>query len=167
MKRRTFLALSALNTVPAVARAEEPEHDATWEQTINRDALKFEAVADGGDITLQVELIRPPIEEVTAVKSENGEIICFQYKGKDQPYPFRPGCTVLTRFDLTWDGKAIRIPQRFWNDLPDLRIHTSTLDPEAIAPELQGVARAAWSGVAAHSWCQNAGKHRSESALPR
>ena len=27
------------------------------------------------------------------------------------------GTTLLTRFDLTWDGKAMDIPDRFWNDL--------------------------------------------------
>ena len=44
---------------------------------------------------------------------------------------------MLTRFDLTWDGKAMKIPERFWNDLPGFRIETSTLDPEELKPDLQ------------------------------
>jgi hypothetical protein len=53
------------------------------------------------------------------------------------PYPFHPGSTLLTRFDLTWDGKAMNIPERFWNDLPGLRIQTSPLVPENLDPKIQ------------------------------
>ena len=31
----------------------------------------------------------------------------------------------LTRFDLTWDGQAMNLPERFWNDLPGLDLETS------------------------------------------
>ena len=135
MKRRSFLSLSALSAVPVAARAAD-EEDGWWE-TINEDALEFKAVAEEGKITLQVELMRPAEHEVTEVLDEKGEHRCYQYKGKDQPYPFRPGVNLVKRFDLTWDGKAMQIPERFWNDLPDLRIATSTLNPETLKPEIR------------------------------
>jgi hypothetical protein len=137
MKRRSFLSLSALSAVPVAARAADDAPEPDWYETVTSDALKFKAVSDDGKINLQVELIRPAEHEVTEAKDENGEFRSYQYKGKDQPYPFHPGCTLLTRFDLTWDGKAMKIPDRFWNDLPGLRIETSTLNPETVKPELR------------------------------
>jgi hypothetical protein len=137
MKRRSFLSLSALSTVPFVARAQEENPEAGWYDTINMDALSFKAVAEEGKLVLEVEMIRPPDEEITEANDENGDFRCYQYKGKDQPYPFHPGSTLLTRFDLTWKGKSLGIPERFWDDLPGLRIETSTLDPKKIKPELQ------------------------------
>jgi hypothetical protein len=137
MKRRSFLSLSALSAVPVVATAADDAPEADWHETVSHDALKFTAETEDGKITLQVELIRPAENEVTETKDEKGEFRAYQYKGKDQPYPFHPGSTLLTRFDLTWDGKAMKIPERFWNDLPGLRIETSSLDPEKLKPELQ------------------------------
>lgn len=137
MHRRSFLSLSALSAVPVAAKAagEAPEPD--WYETVNPDGLKHRAATGDGKITLQVELIRPAESEVTEAKDEKGEFRAYQYKGKDQPYPFHPGCTLLKRFDLTWDGKAMPIPERFWNDLPGLRIESSTLVPEKVPPELR------------------------------
>lgn len=137
MKRRSFLSLSALSAVPVAAAAQEEDPEAGWYDTLSADALSFKAVAEEGKLVLQVELIRPPDDEVTEAKYGNGDFRCYQYKGKDQPYPFHPGSTLLTRFDLTWDGKAMNIPERFWNDLPGLRIETSTLDPQKLKPDLQ------------------------------
>jgi hypothetical protein len=137
MHRRSFLSLSALSAVPVVARAADDAPERNWFETVSTDALKFTAATEDGKITLQVELIRPAESDVTEAKDGKGEHRCYQYKGKDQPYPFRPGVTLVKRFDLTWDGKAMKIPERFWNDLPDLRIEASTLNPETLKPELQ------------------------------
>jgi hypothetical protein len=136
MKRRAFLSLSALSAVPLVAQEANDAPEPNWHETVVSDALKFMAVTENETITLQVELIRPTEEEITESKDEQGQHRCYQYKGKDQPYPFHPGSTILTRFDLTWDGNAMNIPERFWTDLPDLRIETSTLKPEKLAPDL-------------------------------
>jgi hypothetical protein len=59
--------------------------------------------------------------KVTQAMDEKGEHRCFQYKGKDMPGRFWPGQSLLTRFDLTWDGKRIPIAERFWNDLTRAR----------------------------------------------
>lgn len=133
MKRRSFLSLTALSAVPGAAQAAEDAPD--WHDTVNREGLTFKAVTEDGKITLQVELIRTAENEVTTTKDESGGILNHRYRGKDQPYPFYPGCTLLTRFDLTWDGKAMEIPKRFWDDLPDLRIETSTLDLAKVPPK--------------------------------
>jgi hypothetical protein len=137
MKRRSFLSLSALSAVPLAARAADDEPDASWWEDINNGAMTFTATTEDGKITLQVELFRPAEDEVTEAKDENGEFRAYQYKGKDQPYPFHPGSTLLKRFDLTWDGKDVKIPGRFWNDIPGLQIQTSTLDPAKLRPELR------------------------------
>lgn len=136
MKRRSFLSLSALSAVPVMAKADDtPEPD--WYETIHSEALSFKAVSEDGNLVLQVELIQVPEEETTQVTDEKGDHLHYLYKGRKMPYPFHPGTTLLTRFDFTWDGKAMNIPERFWNDLPGFRIETSTLDPEKLDPKLQ------------------------------
>lgn len=137
MKRRSFLSISALSAVPVVAHAADQEPLEAWWQAVNDDALSFKAVSDDGQLVLQVELIRVPEEEMTEVTDEKGDHLHYLYKGRKMPYPFHPGCTLLTRFDLTWDGKAMKVPERFWNDLPGLRIQSSPLVPENLGPELQ------------------------------
>ena len=137
MKRRSFLSLSALSAVPVAASAADAEPEADWWETVSSDALTFKAVSGDGNLALQVELFRPPEDEVTEAMDDKGEFRCYQYKGKDMPLRFWPGQSMLTRFDLTWDGKAMNIPERFWNDLAGLRIQTSTLDPKKLEPEPQ------------------------------
>jgi hypothetical protein len=137
MKRRSFLSLSALSAVPVVASAADDATEPDWYETVNSDALSFKAKSEEGKLVLQVDLVRPPEDEVTETKDEKGEFRCYQYKGKDMPGRFWPGQSMLTRFDLTWDGKAMNIPERFWKDLAGFRIQTSTLVPEKLDPKLQ------------------------------
>lgn len=119
-----------------MAKAADEEPDADWWETINNEALTFKAVSEEGKLVLQVELIRVPEEEITNVTAEKGDHLHYLYQGRKMPYPFHPGTTLLTRFDLTWDGKAMNIPERFWNDLPGLRLQISTLDLKKLNPEL-------------------------------
>ena len=137
MKRRSFIALSAITAVPITASAADNDPEAGWWETVNNEGLKFKAVSETGNLVLEVELIRPSEEEVTEILDEKGDLVSYQSKGKNQPYPFYPGSTLLKRFELSWDGKAMEIPERFWNDLPGLRIQTSPLNPEKLAPDLQ------------------------------
>ena len=137
MKRRSFLSLSALSAVPIVATAADDAPEADWYETVNTHELKHRAVTEDGKITLQVELFYPPEDEITEAKDEKGEHRCYQYKGKDMPARFWPSQSLLIRFDLTWDGKAMNIPDRFWSDLAGLRIDSSTLDVEKLKPELK------------------------------
>ena len=141
MNRRAFLSLSALSAVPVGASAADDAPEIAWWDTLQNDALTFQASTEEGKITLRVELTRVSEDEVTEVLDDDGSLLHFLYKGRAMHYPFHPGGTLLTRFDLIWDGKAMNIPERFWNDLPGFRIETSTLDPEKLQPELQWKAR--------------------------
>lgn len=137
MNRRSFLSLSALSTVPVVAKAADDAPEPDWHDTVDSGVMKFRCSDADGSVVLQVELFKPAESDIQEALDEKGEHRCYQYKGKDQPYPFRPGVNLIRRFDLTWDGKDMKIPERFWNDLPDLRISTSTLKPETLKPELR------------------------------
>lgn len=143
MNRRSFLAVSSLGAaLPVVAFAEEeiekPE-ELDWYETVDSDALEFIAKAEVEDqeidIRLHVQLVRPADEEFIEIKDEQGEFVAYHYKGKVAPEYFYPGRTLLTRFDLTWDGKAIPIPERFWNDIGGLMIQTTTVDPAKFKEE--------------------------------
>lgn len=137
MNRRSFLSLSALSTVPVVAKAAEDAPEREWYETIDSEVMKFRCSDAEGRVVLHVELFKPAEGDIQEALDEEGEHRCYQYKGKDQPYPFRAGVNLIKLFDLTWDGKDMKIPERFWNDLPDLRISTSTLKPETLKPELR------------------------------
>ncbi len=135
MHRRSFLSLSALSAVPVVAKAADEAPETKWYKTVDSDVLKFKAIAEDGKITLQVELFKPADADITEAKDSNGGHH-YLYKGKPQPFGFNPGVNLLKRFDLTWDGTAMPIPERFWTDLPGLCLQTSTLDPEKVPTTL-------------------------------
>lgn len=137
MKRRSFLSLSALSTLPVMAKAEDEATEPDWHETVSRDVMKFRCSEEDGRVVFEVELFTPPESDIKEVTDSKGEHLHYLYKDKPQPYGFHPGVNLIRRFDLTWDGKAMNIPERFWNDLPGLRIETSTLKPENLKPELQ------------------------------
>lgn len=141
MRRRSFISLSALSVVPLAASAADDAPESDWHETVNSDSLSFKAKTEDGKLVLQVELFRPREDEVTEAKDKKGEFRCYQYKGKDMPYPFYPGNTLLKRFDLFWNGKSMNIPERFWNDLPGFRIEISSLEVDKLKPDLQWKAR--------------------------
>jgi hypothetical protein len=137
MKRRLFLSLSALSALPVSAAegaVEEKPPLEEWRKTVSSESLKFRAKSVGGELVLSVELLKPPEKEVTEVIDEKGECRSYRYKGKVLPPRFWQGQSLLTRFDLTWDGQAIKIPERFWSDLAGLDIETSTLDNTRVDP---------------------------------
>ena len=136
MKRRSFLSLSAFSAVPVVARAADDAPEPDWYETVTTDVMKFRCSDLEDSIVLEVELFKPAESEIKELKDENGGFRAYQYKGKEQPYGFHPGVNLIRRFDLTWDGRTMSIPERFWNDLPDMRIETSTLKPDNLKPEL-------------------------------
>lgn len=136
MKRRSFLSLSALSAIPVTAAAQtEDELSALrskWWETVTEDALSHKAASSDGSLVLHVELVKPDDSELTTLDRKDGTSF-YQYKGRVLPHPrFWPGCTVLTRFELSWDGKPVKIEDRFWNDLAGLVINTSRLDPATV-----------------------------------
>jgi hypothetical protein len=137
MKRRSFLSLSALSAVPVVTQAADEAPEPDWYETVNLDGMEFRCSDADGSVVFEVELFKPAESDIKEATDSKGEHLHYLYKGKPQPYGFRPGVNLIRRFDLNWDGKAVPIPERFWNDLPDLRIATSTLKPETLKPELR------------------------------
>ena len=137
MKRRSFLSLSALSAVPVVARAAEDAPEPDWYETVTHDVMKFRCSDAEDSVVFEVELFQPVKSDIKEVKDAKGQHLHYLYKDKPQPYGFHPCVNLIRRFDLTWEGKAMKIPERFWNDLPGFRIETSTLRPETLKPELQ------------------------------
>jgi hypothetical protein len=138
MKRRSFMSIAALSaiSIPNVTAEEELTPD-NWYHTVNENNLTHKAVSEEGKLILNVNLITPADNEVTESRRKKGDFKCFRYQGKDLPSGFYPGSSLVTRFDLTWDGRPVKIPGRFWNDLARLQIETSTLNPEKLKPELR------------------------------
>ena len=46
-----------------------------------------------------------------------------------------PGCTMVTRFELRWGGREIPVADRFWNDLPRLRLRKILLPDRPLDEE--------------------------------
>ena len=61
----------------------------------------------------------------------------YYWKGqKLPPYDFYgPGCTMITGFQLKWGGKEIPVAERFWNDLPRLRLEKIILPKRQLNDE--------------------------------
>lgn len=141
MKRRSFLSLSAFSAVPAAtvagastAAAAGDDLEAKrllhleWYKTVTSNLLSFKAVSPDDRVVLQVELVKPLPGEIARDKTTG----VSHYKGKPLSDRYWDGQTLLTGFDLTWDGKPVSIHPRFWADLVGLDISTSTLDPGSV-----------------------------------
>jgi hypothetical protein len=126
MDRRKFIAVAAL-ALPVALGAEEkddPPYEAWW-GTVESPG-KFNAKAED-NIRLSVELFFPPDDKVKEVEDPSG-FVGYTYEGKKLPERWWRGESILTKFELTWDGKPIPIDKRFWNDLAGFRIQVSPLE---------------------------------------
>ena len=120
MKRRHFIALSAVSLpVAAKVQAEEIEQN-WWEDIVN--ITEFTARSEEGNLTLAVELEVPAEGDVTKLPEGEGEYTGYSYKGKNLPLRYWPGCSLIKKFDFKWDGEPIEIEKRFWDDLAGLVI---------------------------------------------
>jgi len=130
MKRRHFLTLSTLATTASgvsVATAREE-----WWELVKSDNLLFTAKSAEDSLTLEVELEKPAEEELTELKTEEGEYDGYAWRGEKLPGRFWPGCSLIKKFDLKWDGKPIPIESRFWRDLAGFVIQTVPNKPVQI-----------------------------------
>ena len=123
MKRRSFLSLSVLSAIPVTVSHAQASPETSWYQSVS-ELFEYKAVSIEGNLVLRVNLIKPAEDEITVISDKNGDFKCYQYKGKKLPIRFWPGCNLLTRFDFTWDGESIPIPERFWTDLPGFDIES-------------------------------------------
>lgn len=110
-----------------------------WWQSVEK-VSHFTARSDDGKATLTVDLTTPEEESLTPQIAPNGDTIGYTLKGEKLPDRFWPGCTLISRFQLMWDGKRVDIPKRYWKDLAGFRIQTSPLKPDSLPPALQGEA---------------------------
>jgi hypothetical protein len=80
-------------------------------------------------------LEKPTEERVQVIKNAEGVVTGYSIDGKRLPERFWPGCAIIKKFELEWEGKAIKIPERFWSDLAGFRIQNSPLKPEELPAE--------------------------------
>ena len=134
MDRRKFIGLAAFSVPVAASAAEDEPPYNQWADHL-KDTMKFKAFSPDRSLTLEVELILPPENEITVAKNAAGEMIGYQWKGKIMAENFAPGSTLLTKFRFEWDGKPVAIPNRLWSDMAALKITECTLDPKTIDPK--------------------------------
>jgi hypothetical protein len=129
--RLSFLLL-LLCIVRAIAQdSAEPD----WWPTVE-EVSHFTAKSEDGNITLTVELTKPDEDSLTPQVAANGDTVGYTLNGEKLPERFWPGCALISRFELSWDGKRIDIPKRYWRDLAGFRIQTSSLKPDSLEPSL-------------------------------
>jgi hypothetical protein len=135
MKRRSFLSMTGLAaplpslTTPVLNAAESPapvEPDDLWWPMVN-EVTRFKSVSIEGRLELEVALAHPGEEELEPILQE-GTVIGYSLSGRPLIGGFVPGISVVTTFDLAWDGRPILIPERFWTDLSGFRLQTLSVD---------------------------------------
>ncbi|SHK09160.1 hypothetical protein SAMN02745181_3237 [Rubritalea squalenifaciens DSM 18772] len=94
-----------------------------------------------GEATLYVELYEPTDAELEKIKNHKGQTVGYKLKGQKLPSRFWKGETLIRKFELTWDGKKIDIPERFWADLAGFRLQQSSLKLEDVPDDQKPYAR--------------------------
>jgi hypothetical protein len=135
MIHRFVLLLTLFCAMGLEAQEAKPDSGPDWSQTI-KEVLRFTAKSEQGDIRLAVELIKPEGDSLKEIKDSKGDTIGYSFKGERLPERFWPGCTMISKFELFWDGKRLEVPRRFWGDLAGFRIEVSSLDPEKMKGEM-------------------------------
>ena len=128
---RSLLLIALICAIGANAQETKSDPGVEWRETV-KEVLRFTAKSDEGNIRLVIELIKPDENSLKEIKNSKGDTIGYSLKGERLPERFWHGCTLISKFDLFWDGKRIDIPQRFWRDLAGFRIQASPLDPEKL-----------------------------------
>lgn len=126
MKRRHFLTISAIASTVARVSAAEPQE--RWGELVEK-VLKFTAKSEDGELSLDVELIVPPDDEVEEINDAEGNWEAYSWRGKILPEGFWRSRSLIKKFDFVWDGKAIPIEERFWNDIAGFEINTILKKP--------------------------------------
>jgi hypothetical protein len=127
-----FIALG-LTSVFADEKPPSKSNQSNWWAYVN-EVDKFTAKSPDGRLKLIVELRPLDDVKVKEVKTKgDGDVTQYYRKGRILPYLLRwPNSKMITRFDLSWDGKRVPIPKRFWNDIYEFTIDVSTVDEKTI-----------------------------------
>jgi hypothetical protein len=144
MKRRSFLSLSGVAApLTSLSGAEVFPNDTPadlWWPMVN-EVERFRAVSVENRLVLTVSLERPGEEEMAPIVND-GQVIGYSLRGRRLVGKFFPGISVLSAFDLVWDGRPIAIPPRFWEDLAGFRIQTLSVDLNTLVLEERAKAEA-------------------------
>lgn len=130
MKKLLFLGMICGLMNGAWANADKTED---WQKTVT-SPMSCTVKAEQGNVSLHVELVNPPEQELKSTTDETGRSR-YVWKGKKLPYGFYEGRSIVTKFELVWDGKKIVIPERFWNDVSGLILEFSSLDVKKLEGE--------------------------------
>ena len=96
--------------------------------------METQVVSAEGILVLEVKLIKPREDEVTAIEAEDG-VTKYRYKDADLPPSYSPGCNLLSSFQFTWDGKVMPISEEYYSDLTGLDIQSCNLILGEVEPE--------------------------------
>jgi len=100
--------------------------DPDWWPSVE-EVSHFTAKSEEGNVILTVDLMKPDEDSLIPQLNANGDTAGYTYKGEKLPERFWPGCALISKFELKWDGKRVDIPRRYWRDLAGFRIQTSSL----------------------------------------
>lgn len=142
MKRRAFLSLTSLAApVSSLRAAEAPPLDSPedlWWPMV-KEVQHFRTVSPEGRLVLEVCLATPGEEELEVV-AEGGEVVEYRLRGRRLLAGYYPGVAVIDLFSLTWDGRPIAVPPRFWADLAGFRLQTLSVEPASLDSETRAMA---------------------------
>ena len=130
--KRLFILLAIITAVQGIG-AQDTDPSNWW--TDVTESHSCTAKAEEGNAVVRVELEKPDEERVKEIKDAEGVVTGYSIDGKKLPERFWPGCAVIKKFELEWEGKQIEIPERFWTDLAGFRIQNSPLDSTVLKIE--------------------------------
>lgn len=129
---RLFILLAIITAVQGIG-AQDTDPSNWW--TDVTESHSCTAKAEEGNAVVRVELEKPDEERVKEIKDAEGVVTGYSIDGKKLPERFWPGCAVIKKFELEWEGKKIEIPERFWTDLAGFRIQSSPLKLDELPAE--------------------------------
>ena len=130
--KRLFITLALITTAQWIG-AQDADPSNWWSDVTESQSCT--AKAEEGNAVLRVELDKPDEERVQEIKDAEGVVTGYSIDGKQLPERFWPGCAVIKKFELEWEGKKIEIPERFWTDLAGFRIQNSPLKVDQLPAE--------------------------------
>ena len=93
---------------------------------VKTDSLAIKS--EDGSATLRVRLERFERDDLKVIETEGDFSI---WHGKRQlPFDVMLTPTMIAGFDLTIDGKIIKVPKNFWNDIGGLELRKLEVDPK-------------------------------------
>lgn len=137
MQKAIFCAalFSAIAIPPMTAQHADPYRQDVerWSKGIKELQQITVSPAENERIKLTVELKPLKRAELTPVKNDKGEVTEYKYKTPftelSLPGHYESGSTLLTKFELDWEGRKIAIPAPLWAASPlNFQIQSAPLE---------------------------------------